>query len=196
MGASFWAQMKKRNYKLIQTAIITAALLFYFGIKALPPAKHTAAEKSGQFYLVTRVIDGDTIKLSDGTKVRLIGVDTPELHYSDKLVRDARRTGSDIKTIQELGRKACTFTKKLLDKHEIRIDNDVVGHDKYGRTLAYVFLKDGTFVNAKILEEGYGQVMTIPPNVKYADYFLKLERKARDDNSGLWADGAYRKLRK
>ena len=51
-----------------------------------------------------------------------------------------------------------------------------------------VYLEDGTFINAKILEEGYGQVMTIPPDVKYADYFLKLERQARENRKGFWAE--------
>ncbi len=68
----------------------------------------------------------------------------------------------------------------------MRLEFDVEKRDRYGRTLAYVYLEDGTFVNAKILEEGYGQVMTIPPNVKYSDHFLKLQREARAGNKGLW----------
>jgi len=59
-------------------------------------------------------------------------------------------------------------------------------HDRYDRLLAYVYLKDGTFVNAKIVEEGYASLMTIPPNVRYADLFLKLYQEAREKRRGLW----------
>ena len=68
----------------------------------------------------------------------------------------------------------------------MRLEYDVEKKDRYARTLAYVYLEDGTFVNAKILEEGYGQVMTVPPNVKNAQYFLDLERQARQNRAGLW----------
>ncbi len=58
--------------------------------------------------------------------------------------------------------------------------------DKYGRLLAYVYLEDGTFVDAWLVEHGYAQVMTVPPNVKYQDLFLKLQREAREAKRGLW----------
>lgn len=58
--------------------------------------------------------------------------------------------------------------------------------DKYGRLLAYVYLEDGTFVNAWLVENGYAMVMTVPPNVKYQELFLKLQREARGARRGLW----------
>ena len=64
--------------------------------------------------LVRRVIDGDTIQLETGERVRLIGIDTPEMHESDKLYRDSQRTGQDTRAIQELGRRAWDFTRKLV----------------------------------------------------------------------------------
>ncbi|MFA6320541.1 MAG: thermonuclease family protein [Candidatus Omnitrophota bacterium] len=176
----------KKEFKLIQIAVLAVAVLLYSGLKFLNVAGKAAPaqkEKSS----IARVIDGDTLKLSDGRRVRLVGVDTPELHYSDKLVRDSRRTRRDIKEVQAMGQKSAAFTKQLCEGKTVRIVSDVRKTDKYGRLLAYLYLEDGTFVNAKILEEGYGQVMTIPPNVKYADYFLKLERRAREDRKGLWA---------
>ena len=96
-------------------------------------------------------------------------------------------THKDVRAIQELGTKAADFTRKLCEGKYVRIETDVRKSDKYGRLLAYIYLEDGTFVNAKILEEGYGQLMTIPPDVKYADYFSKLEREAREGGKGLWA---------
>jgi len=59
-------------------------------------------------------------------------------------------------------------------------------YDKYNRLLAYVYLKDGTFVNAEIVKQGYASLMTFPPNVKYADLFLKLYQEARKNKRGLW----------
>ncbi len=58
--------------------------------------------------------------------------------------------------------------------------------DKYGRTLAYVYLEDGTFVNASLVEHGYAMVMTFPPNVKHEALFLRLQREAREQKRGLW----------
>lgn len=176
----------RKEIKLIQVIVITAALFFYAGAKALTVKGKAAASTEREAAFVARAVDGDTLKLSDGRRVRLIGVDTPELHHSDKLLRDSRRTHKDIKDIQALGEKAAIFTRQLCEGKAVRLETDVRKQDKYGRLLAYVYLEDGTFVNAKIVEEGYGQVMTIPPDVKYADYFLKLEREAREKRKGLW----------
>lgn len=136
--------------------------------------------------LVKRVIDGDTLRLETGEKVRLLGIDTPEMHESKKLYRDAQRTRQDIRTIQKMGRRAYEFTKNLVEGKRVSLEFDVQKHDKYGRLLAYVYLEDGTFVNAKLIEEGYASLMTIPPNSKYADLFLKLYQEAREKKRGLW----------
>ena len=138
--------------------------------------------------LVKRVVDGDTLVLENGQRVRLIGIDTPEIHDSDKLYRDSQRTQQDISTIKALGRRAWDFTKNLVEAKRVRLEFDVEKNDKYGRLLAYVYLKDGTFVNTKIVEEGYASLMTIPPNVKYADEFLRLYRQARENKRGLWKE--------
>jgi len=136
--------------------------------------------------LVSRVVDGDTLVMENNQRVRLIGIDTPEMHDSSKLNRDAKRSGEDIETIKALGRQSYEFTKKLLQGQRVRLEFDVERYDKYKRILAYVYLEDGTFANARIVEEGYASLMTYPPNVKYADLFLKLYRQAREDKRGLW----------
>ena len=174
----------RKEMKYIQAIVLVAASLIYLGVKSLPITKNAVAKD--ELFYVERVVDGDTLKLSDGKRIRLIGVDTPEVHYSDKLVRDAARTKRDIKKIQALGRKASEFTKNLCLGKRVRLEFDVEKQDRYRRTLAYVYLEDGTFVNAKILEEGFGQIMTIPPNVKYAEYFFKLQQEARNNRKGLW----------
>jgi micrococcal nuclease len=136
--------------------------------------------------LVVRAVDGDTLKLENGERVRLIGIDTPEMHESNKLYKDSQRTGRDIRTIQAMGKKSYIFTKGLVEGKRVRLEFDVEKKDRYERLLAYVYLKDGTFLNAEIVKQGYASLMTYPPNVKYADEFVKLYREARENNRGLW----------
>ena len=92
--------------------------LFPFLILLLLSATSYSQDK---FYRVKRIVDVDTLLLTNGERVRLIGVDTPEVHESKKLHRDAERTGRDIKTIKALGKRASAFTKSLVDKKEIPI---------------------------------------------------------------------------
>jgi micrococcal nuclease len=136
--------------------------------------------------LIRRVIDGDTFQLEDGKRVRLIGIDTPEIYFSKKIYQQAERLHRDIETVKILGRKATQFSKKLVEGKRVRLEFDVEKYDKYGRLLAYIYLKDGTFVNEEIVRQGYALVLTIPPNVKYKDVFLKAQRQARRNNRGLW----------
>ena len=136
--------------------------------------------------LVVRAVDGDTLKLDSGERVRLIGIDTPEIHESYKLYRDSKKTHQDIRTIKALGMRAFEFTRNLAEGKRVRLEFDLEKKDKYGRLLAYVYLKDGTFVNAEIVKQGYASLMTYQPNVKYADLFLKLYREARQNQRGLW----------
>lgn len=84
------------------------------------------------------------------------------------------------------GQQSKEFSAKLLENRKVRLEYDVDRSDQYNRTLAYVYLEDGTFVNAELVKRGYALVMTVPPNVKYAEKFVKLERKARKHNRGLW----------
>lgn len=136
--------------------------------------------------LVKRAVDGDTLQLENGQRVRLIGIDTPEMHESEKLQRDASRSGQDASTIRKLGRRAYAFTRDLVEGRRVSLEFDVERYDVYGRLLAYVYLKDGTFVNAKIIEEGYASLLTIPPNVRYVELFKELYRQARSERRGLW----------
>ena len=138
--------------------------------------------------LVIKAIDGDTIELADRERVRLIGIDTPESRFNKKLERDARRTKRDYETIIEMGKKASAFTKTLVEGKKVRLEFDVERRDAYGRLLAYVYLPDGRMLNAELLKEGYAQVYTFQPNVKYVGLFLELQKKARENNKGLWGE--------
>jgi len=125
---------------------------------------------------VAYVIDGDTVKLTRGQKLRYIGVDTPETKHPRK-------------PVQYYGKEAYAFNKQLVEGKEIYIEFDVVPTDRYGRWLGYVFLADGTFVNALLVKQGYAKVYTYPPNVKYIDLFRKLETEARKNKRGVWGKG-------
>lgn len=129
-------------------------------------------------YKVVRVVDGDTIILDiDGVdeRVRLIGIDTPESVHPDP-ARNA-----------PFGKIASAYTKSMLDEKDVMIELDVEERDQYGRLLAYVYI-NGDMLNKTLLEGGYAKVTTYPPNVKYVDQFITLQKKARDEGKGLWAD--------
>jgi len=123
---------------------------------------------------VARVIDGDTFVLKNGQHVRLIGINAPELHHP-------------VLGEQPFGKEAKEHLEKLIKGKKVRLEFDVQTHDKYGRLLAYVYV-DKIFVNAKMVEDGYAQVMTVPPNVKYQELFLKLQREAMEKGRGLWEE--------
>ena len=125
-------------------------------------------------YRVERVIDGDTVLLTNGWRVRYIGIDTPETKHPKK-------------GVEYMGPEATEFNRQLVEGKPIVLEFDVEKHDKYDRILAYVWA-DGTFVNAELVREGYAKVYTFPPNVKYNKLFLALQREARKDKRGLWAD--------
>ncbi len=140
---------------------------------------------------VTRVVDGDTVNvhlksgLSD--RVRLLGIDSPEVHESSKLNRDSLQSGKSKAAIQALGRLAWDFTRSRLNGRDVWLELDVQARDIYSRLLAYVWLADRTVFNMVILREGYAQILTIPPNLKYVDLFLACQREAREQGRGLWS---------
>ena len=122
--------------------------------------------------VVKRVIDGDTLLLTNGERVRLIGVDTPETKHPQK-------------PVEQFGKEAYLFTQRMVEGKEVRLEFDWQKRDKYGRLLAYVYLIDGTFLNAEIIKQGYGFAYTRFP-FKYLDEFRRYEREARENGKGLW----------
>jgi len=139
-----------------------AALLVV--LLALPVAARGEALEA----LVTRVVDGDTIVVIVGAvseRVRYIGVNAPELHHP--------RLGEEPG-----GREAAAVNRALVQGKHVRLEMDVRTRDRYGRLLAYVWVGD-VMVNAELVRRGYAQVMTVPPNVRYQEQFVKLQRDAR-----------------
>ena len=125
---------------------------------------------------VVRVVDGDTIIVNPNERIRLIGVDAPE-------------SVAPNRPVECMGRESSRFLTELLPKGtEVRLAIDVEGQDRYGRTLAYVWVAStGVFVNAELVRRGFAQPLTIPPNIAHADEIADLAREARQANRGLWA---------
>ena len=122
-----------KQFKYIHIIAIAVTSLLYIGIRSYPfytAGGHAALAKDDSCY-VARVVDGDTIMLSNREKVRLIGVDTPEKFYSDKLLRDSKKSGRDIKFIQALGARASEFTRDLCLNKKVRLEYDVESRDRY-----------------------------------------------------------------
>ena len=121
-------------------------------------------------------MDGDTFELGGVGKVRLIGVDTPEVYGG----------------VECYGREASAYAKRQLAGRRVRYTVGREARDRYGRLLAYVWLEDGRSFNALLVSGGYAEPLTIPPNDEYADAFVRLSRRARDRAVGLWSPTACR----
>ena len=140
--------------------------------------------------VVVRVIDGDSIVCRVGhhdEHVRLIGVDAPEAKDNEKHFKDIKRDRRHSpRELIQLGRESADFTARLLPAGtRVELEPDVEERDKYGRVLAYVW-KGGIMVNAELIKAGMATVMTIPPNVKNAEYFYVLQKDARKRRAGFW----------
>ena len=158
-----------RRLRAMEVSAIARPLLLSVVLPSLASAPAAAQ-------VVERVVDGDTIVVRGVGRVRLIGVDTPE-------------TVAPGRPVEFFGREASAFTKRLLEGRSVRLEYDRERTDRYGRTLAYVHLADGTFANAEIIRRGYGHAYTRFP-FRYLDRFRQLEREARSVGRGLWNPAA------
>ena len=140
--------------------------------------KSTIGSTRDPVYSVSKLVDGDTFWVDndteEGMKIRLIGMNTPEHQNRWK------------KKEEPFGKEAKHYVDSLIWGTSVRLEFDVDSLDRYGRTLAYVYLEDGTFLNAHLIEVGMAMVMTVPPNVKYVDLFVEKQKTARRDKRGLW----------
>lgn len=122
--------------------------------------------------LVSMVIDGDTLELSSGARIRLLGIDTPETRHRSS-------------SVQELGERAKAHLSKLALGKEVTIEQEPRQRDPYGRVLAYVYLEDGRLLNLSMVEDGYALPYTKYPSAKTQDLLLAA-KEAREHKRGLW----------
>ncbi len=162
----------KRDFNKLKkniTVVITAfATLFMVDLSTKPPSSTTIQTQSNVFSWceLVRVVDGDTLIVKyngEDTRVRLIGIDTPESVHVDS----SKNTQSGV--------VASDYVKNLLkETKKVALEFDEDMYDIYDRLLAYVYLEDGTMLNAHLLIEGYAEIKTFKPNTKYLSYFESL----------------------
>ena len=131
-----------------------------------PPHSGPAQPGNLESFTIAAVVDGDTVELTNGRKVRYIGINTPEHD-------------------QPYYEEAAALNRQLVAGKQVRLEFDVETFDQYGRSLAYVWV-DGLMVNLEIVWQGYANTLTIPPNVRYEKEFRQAEREAREAERGLW----------
>lgn len=137
------------------------------------------------------IVDGDTIRASisgSNQTIRLIGIDTPESRYSSKAKRDSKRSGKDLASIYELGKKSTDFLRTLVAPGDrVYLEYDAEKRETRGsRLLAYVYLESGVMLNEVLVRSGYALPYTVPPNIKYEDKFVRAAKDAREMRVGLW----------
>jgi micrococcal nuclease len=136
-------------------------------VPTVPPSDNPAQPTDLETATVGQVVDGDTIELTDGRRVRYIGINTPEHD-------------------QPYYKEATEANRQLVGGKSVQLEFDQETFDKYGRTLAYIWV-DGVMANSEIVRRGFANAFTVPPNVKYNEEFRQAEREAREAERGLWA---------
>ncbi len=174
-----------RKERVLITLCISIFFLLYNTItnsfqpsKVSPTVIPSSLQSNYEKSRVKKVIDGDTIQLENGKKVRYIGIDTPE-------------TVDPRKQIQCYGKEASEKNKALVLGKEIYLEKDVSETDRYGRLLRYIYIKhDDTgkleMINEKLVREGFAYASTYPPDVKHQKIFQAAEKDARENQRGLW----------
>ncbi|MGW8310264.1 MAG: thermonuclease family protein [Thiogranum sp.] len=154
---------------------------FVIGLYWLPAqAQNCAPPPQSHGAQIGHVHDGDTVTLDDNTRVRLIGINAPEVAH-------------DGKPAQPLANRARDQLRALLREHGNRVTllDGRQPQDQYGRTLAHLWLPDGTDVTAELLVKGLGWLVAIPPNTRFIECRKEAEAQARKARRGVWAEGVY-----
>ena len=144
-------------------SLATVFLVMLFSISCTQPSN------SVDYVKVIEVIDGDTITIEGGQRVRYIGIDTPEIYPE----------------AEDFGIEAWQANRRLVEGKQVRLERDVSETDKYGRLLRYVYIDD-TFVNAELVKKGLAEAIAYPPDTKYQDYLEQMEAEAREAGRGMW----------
>jgi micrococcal nuclease len=133
----------------------------------------TEQSSAQTWHAVKWINDGDTIVLANEQRVRYIGIDTPEIDHENQ-------------GAEPFGDAARSFNERLIAFKRIRLEFDEERHDSYGRLLAYIFLEDGTFINAQLLQNGLAYCLFRTPNLKYNSFLLKSQQEAMKARVGIW----------
>jgi endonuclease YncB( thermonuclease family) len=173
------SRKNKRTLKMLIALFITFGIFLTQKPETVKPVLQKAEQSQPGLYAVTDFTDGDTISVDmNGVdeKIRMIGVDTPE-------TKDPR------KEVQCYGKAASAFTKTTIGDNKVRLEADPTNtnRDRYNRLLRYIYLPDGTLVNAEIIKQGYGFAYTYFPFEKLEE-FKGYQKQAEENNAGLWGE--------
>src|SRR3990167_4117159 len=162
----------KQN-KFASVAVLSPAIVLESPSPSFAPlATETSKKAENNSVKVIRVVDGDTIEIEGGEKVRYIGIDTPE-------------TVDPRKTVQCFGVEASKKNQELVEGKMVRLEKDITDRDKYNRLLRYVYVGD-TFINLELVKQGFAYSYSYPPDIKYQDKIVKAQQEAREAKRGLW----------
>lgn len=158
--------LKSKSGRLLVIVIILLGITIGLGVRY--SIWFTSYPTEMEQVLVVRVIDGDTIELQDGRRVRYLGIDTPEL-------------GEDY------GAEASARNMELVENKVVELQRGKRDKDEYGRLLRYVYV-DGVFVNAELIAQGYARAYIFDPDERYSQVLVQLEQYAKIRERGLWKE--------
>lgn len=166
--------------RLIAAGLLSAVAFVLWAVMSPPSGAPSPTTDPEERHVVTRVLDGDTIVVNGGVKVRYIGIDTPEFY-------------GDSQETECFAREAKIRNEQLMLGMTVRLESDVTDTDTYGRLLRYVYLddprssiSDEVSINEILVHEGFAFARTFPPDVALQENLTKLEADARENNRGLW----------
>ena len=167
---------KLRNINLVSVIFFILAAVFYFVHEKYPFLR---TQQDNDAVPVITVYDGDTVSIvisRKREKVRLIGIDAPEMGQ------------------KPWGEEAKRYLESILQNSDwkVRVEFDVEKTDQYGRVLAYIWTTDRRLINLMMIKSGYAMFYTVPPNVKYAEEFGKAQAEARKERLGMWSEDGLR----
>ncbi len=153
---------------LVGVALAASASGYYVGVN------RSEATTMYEAAAVARVIDGDTVELADGRRVRYIGIDTPETVHPEK-------------DVECYGPESTERNRELVEGKTVELQSGVEDSDNYGRLLRYVHV-DGRFVNALLVAEGYARASSFGDENRFSQVFIQLEQYSQLRDRGMWAE--------
>ncbi len=143
-----------------------------------------AADRIDEEARVAYVYDGDTVRLEDGRKIRLAGINAPEVAKQDVVA-------------EPMADEARAYLERLIaGERTVRLRFEQERHDRYGRLLAHLFLKSGSNMEERLLGEGLAQQLVVPPNTWQSDCYQRVEQRARRQQRGIWRLDYYQPLKR
>lgn len=168
----------KKVYQIFLVVLLLATLLYQREVGIIAPidTPQESAETTAGEVRVSRVIDGDTFEIEGGERVRLIGIDTPESVKPNA-------------PVECFGRESSEYLKSLIEGKMVRLERDQTDRDRYARLLRYAYL-DGTFLNEKIVREGYAESVAYKPDIREQELLDEAEVEAKREKKGRFSDAA------